>query len=87
MLRIMNECQGHLNEYMEGVEFSAKISKYRYCMCDGCHRCARVVKLKYPVTCYQDGAKKLSTSYHQKWFCDECFAKLRKALEQPLAEI
>ena len=79
-MKIVNEGQGHLKEYMEGVVFSAVESSSEYCCCDGCFRTTKVTKIAYPSTKYYDG-RKLSTKYFEKWFCETCMEKLKAALE------
>ena len=84
-MKIINEGQGHLKEYMEGVEFSAMVSSSEWCCCDGCFRTAKVTRITYPSTKYFNG-RKLSTKYFEKWFCEDCLGKLKSALEQPTEE-
>lgn len=68
-----------MSDYAENVRFSAELSDSVYCCCDGCHRCARVIKLTLPSTLYHD-RKNLSTGYYQRWFCRDCADKLLAAL-------
>ena len=75
-----------MKDYAENVRFFAKISPSRYCCCDGCHRCTRVIKIELPSTLYHD-YKNLSTRYYQRWFCRACADKLLAALAPACAEI
>ena len=84
-MKVVNEGQGHLKEYMEGVKFSAVSGKYDNCCCDGCFRTTKVTKIIYPSTKYFVGGK-LSTRYHEEWLCADCMGKLKAALENPAEE-
>ena len=75
-----------MKDYAENVRFSAKISPSRYCCCDGCHRCARVIKIELPSTLYHD-RRNLTTQYYQRWFCRACADKLFAALAPACAAI
>lgn len=75
-----------MSDYAENVRFTAQVSASIYCCCDGCHRCARVIKLKLPETLYHDH-KTLNTKYFPRWFCRDCADKLLAALAPACAEI
>lgn len=72
-------------DFKDDVKFTAKKSIADNCCCDGCFRLGRVVKITTPETKHFEG-KELRTIYQSYWLCDDCLAKLKKALEDPQQE-
>jgi hypothetical protein len=72
-------------EYKD-VKFTAKISKYDNCCCDGCFRLGRVTKIIMPETKHYKGGE-LKTTYSSYWFCESCMTKLKAAIENPPQEV
>lgn len=67
-------------EYVDDVKFSAIKSQADNCLCDGCKRSGKVIKITYPNTLYYDG-KNLTTKYRHIWLCPDCLRKLQRAIE------
>lgn len=67
------------------VKFSAKISKYDGCCCEGCFRLARVWKIVMPETKHFNGGD-LRTIYTSYWFCEKCLNMLKNAIENAEVE-
>ena len=81
-MRIVNEGKGHPKEYMEGVEFSAQWSKYDNCLCNGCFRTGKALKITIPDTKYRkESGYKLGTKNTSLWLCNDCLDKLYYALD------
>ena len=72
-------------EYKD-VKFTAKISKYDNCCCDGCFRLGRVTKIIMPKTKHYNGGE-LKTTYSSYWFCESCMTKLKAAIDNPPQEV
>ena len=60
--------------------FTAKRSESEYCQCDCCAKVAFVTIFSFPLTRHRNG-NKLLAERKTIWICDECAAKLNKALQ------
>ena len=68
-------------EYNDSVKFDAVLSPSECCMCNGCHRCARVIKIKQPWTSYHNG-ERLRTKYTEYWLCASCLDQLLSVIDR-----
>ena len=83
-MRVKHDAYGNI--YLPNVTFAASISSSSCCICSGCHKTSKVIKLNFPSTSYGPPSHtKLETFYSERWYCMECLDKLREAIKMALA--